>query len=406
MDLYGHEGGARPWLQRQYDRAKRFGRRLIGGASYEEHEGGAGIRTRAARADRLRDGTTPGFRGKAAPGGWWTPERQQHAIDRLKAGGVTELGARALVARWSAVEAGAGPSAVNPSSGAFGVAQWLGARKRGIAGNTNFDDQIDHALKELHGPEGKALSQLNRATNNSQAAIGASMFERAENYNPRTGMDDWTGKTATAMGRLVGADKVDTASASAKPAVPSGVAETRRDVLADPNDERRKVMEQKVAESVAAAQALKDAQRARSGGTLAERAAAGSEYGPQTPYPGSRSIKQMNDWLWDKKGPQPTDWKKDPSTGNWKPVLDGAKPNAALDAQRAGAQAAIAQVQAAQAASVSNTANDNRNSYHSENHIGSVNVITPATDASGIARDIKPALQRHAFATAANYARA
>ena len=77
-----------------------------------------------------------------------------------------------------------------------------------------------------------------------------------------------------------------------------------------------------------------------------------------------------------------------------------------LDARRAGAMAAIAQVSAAQVASVSNTSNDNRNSYSSENHIGSINIQTASTDASGIARDIKPALQRHAFAAAANYARA
>jgi muramidase (phage lysozyme) len=111
--------------------------------------------------------------------------------------------------------------------------------------------------------------------------------------------------------------------------------------------------------------------------------------------------------------------------GNWKgfkdiphfQLPDGYKSNAApyggdpakvsaLNAQRAGAMAAIDQARAAQAAAVSNTSNDNRNTYSSENHIGSINIQTAATDASGIARDIKPALQRHAFAAAANYARA
>jgi hypothetical protein len=111
--------------------------------------------------------------------------------------------------------------------------------------------------------------------------------------------------------------------------------------------------------------------------------------------------------------------------GNWKgfkdiphfQLPDGYKSNAApyggdpakvsaLSAQRAGAMAAIDQARAAQAAAVSNTSNDNRNTYSSQNHIGAINIQTAATDASGIARDIKPALQRHAFAAAANYARA
>ncbi|ACA21228.1 hypothetical protein M446_7002 (plasmid) [Methylobacterium sp. 4-46] len=43
------------------------------------------------------------FRGNAGIGGWWTAERQQHAVDVLVKGGVSELGAKALVARWSGV---------------------------------------------------------------------------------------------------------------------------------------------------------------------------------------------------------------------------------------------------------------------------------------------------------------
>ncbi|AYO86093.1 M15 family peptidase [Methylobacterium brachiatum] len=78
----------------------------------------------------------------------------------------------------------------------------------------------------------------------------------------------------------------------------------------------------------------------------------------------------------------------------------------ALQAQRAGAQAAIAQANAAQAATVSSTSNDNRSTSTSETKIGQINIHTAATDASGIARDIGPQMKRHAFAAAANYARA
>lgn len=143
--------------------------------------------------------------GNPGIGGWWTKERQQHAIDTLTQGGVSELGARALVARWSAVEAAGGPTSVNPRSGAFGIAQWLSRdRLNGIRGNTDYDAQLAYVLKELHSTEGRALRQLNSATTDQEAAIGASMYERAENYNGRTGVDDFTGTTARAMAKIVG----------------------------------------------------------------------------------------------------------------------------------------------------------------------------------------------------------
>ena len=174
---------------------------------------GDGIRGRPFGSKGAIDGGGPaktgeGARrnGRATIGGWWTPERQRHAIDTLIKGGVSDLGARALVARWSAVEARGGPGSVNPKSGAFGIAQWLGRdRLPGIKGNTDFDAQLAYALKELHGTERRSLAQLNRAKNPLEAATGASMFERAEGYNGRTGVDDFTGRTADAMGLLDGA---------------------------------------------------------------------------------------------------------------------------------------------------------------------------------------------------------
>jgi len=44
----------------------------------------------------------------------------------------------------------------------------------------------------------------------------------------------------------------------------------------------------------------------------------------------------------------------------------------------------------------------NNNASH-EVHVGAVNVHTSATDASGIARDIKPAIERTNFAMIGNY---
>jgi Phage tail lysozyme len=131
--------------------------------------------------------------------GWWTPERQQHAIQALEAGGVSPLGAAALVSRWMNVESAGGPGSVNPITGAFGIGQWLGGRKSGIAGDTDFDDQLAYALRELRSTEVRAYMHLNAATDPRDAAIGASMYERAGGYNSATGMDDYTGRTAAGI---------------------------------------------------------------------------------------------------------------------------------------------------------------------------------------------------------------
>jgi hypothetical protein len=64
-----------------------------------------------------------------------------------------------------------------------------------MAGDTDFDDQIGHAVKELNGPERRAAEQLRNAKTVFDAARGASMFERAEHYNRATGIDDFTMRT-------------------------------------------------------------------------------------------------------------------------------------------------------------------------------------------------------------------
>lgn len=140
---------------------------------------------------------------------------------------------------------------------------------------------------------------------------------------------------------------------------------------------------------------------ASKGGTLAERAAASFEYGPQTGYPNSRSLKQMNEWLWNKQqGPQPIDWKQDKDTGNWKPVF--AKPSAWNGIPNAASF--VAQAQSAQAAMASNTSNDNRSSVSNETRFnGPITVQTAATDANGIARDMEGALRKRSFAMGSNY---
>ena len=106
-------------------------------------------------------GETPARGGTSSVGNWWTPERQKYAVEYLiKHAGLSKWGAAGLVARWAAIEAKGGPSSVNPNSGAFGIAQWLGRRKPGIAGNTDFEAQLAYAARELNTTEQNAASAL------------------------------------------------------------------------------------------------------------------------------------------------------------------------------------------------------------------------------------------------------
>lgn len=168
-------------------------------------------------AKRQRDMAARGLDPNGHPlhgGHWWTGARYAHAVERLeKEAGLSPLGAKALVARWAFVESPNGPGSVNPSSGAFGIAQWLGNRKTGIAGDTNFDDQLTHAIHELNTSERRSAFALRHAKTASDAARGASMYERAEGYNPATGFDNYTNAIASRLNNItpLGAD-----SASAK----------------------------------------------------------------------------------------------------------------------------------------------------------------------------------------------
>jgi hypothetical protein len=158
-----------------------------------------------------RDPTQRGAGGK-----WWNPERYGHAVDRLmKEAGLSRMGAQGLVARWMNVEAPGGPGSVNPKSGAFGIGQWLGGRQGGIAGNTDFDGQLSYAIRELNSSESRAGRALRSASTPDQAARGASMYERAEGYDPRSGTDAFTNAVANALRRLPPSSLPNVASGAA-----------------------------------------------------------------------------------------------------------------------------------------------------------------------------------------------
>lgn len=63
-------------------------------------------------------------------------------------------------------------TAVNPSSGAYGIGQWLGGRKSALMSRKNpssLSTQLNHLWDELQGPERGAYSQLKKAKSIDQA---------------------------------------------------------------------------------------------------------------------------------------------------------------------------------------------------------------------------------------------
>ncbi|MCM3387347.1 phage tail tape measure protein [Ureibacillus chungkukjangi] len=82
-------------------------------------------------------------------------------------------------------------SAKNPTSGAFGIAQWLGGRKSGLSSYANslgtsmsdLSTQLNWLWKELNGSEKKTLNWINSNPNASASQMAAmfdKLFERSE----------------------------------------------------------------------------------------------------------------------------------------------------------------------------------------------------------------------------------
>lgn len=160
--------------------------------------------------------------------GWWTSARQAQAYSYLvNVGGLSPYGAAGLVSRWANVEStAAGPFAINPSSKAFGIAQWLGSRLPPIKGNTDFNAQLAYVVRELGSTESKAGAVLHTARNAQEGARGASMYERAEGYNGATGIDNWTAQTSRGISGVL-------AAAGGGDAPPENLAQGLPDPFAD-----------------------------------------------------------------------------------------------------------------------------------------------------------------------------
>src|SRR5438067_575901 len=80
-------------------------------------------------------------------------------------------------------ESGLDPAAVNPSSGATGLAQWLGNRKAALfsqhGSNPSADQQYAFMRSELAGPESATLARLKQASTEKQGYdIWGASYER------------------------------------------------------------------------------------------------------------------------------------------------------------------------------------------------------------------------------------
>jgi hypothetical protein len=133
--------------------------------------------------------------------------------------GLTINQASGVVARLQG-ESGLDPNNVNPSSGAYGIAQWLGSRKpAAIATGGDFQSQLDLIWNEFQTSESKAFQALISSVTPTQAANAMELFERAGNPS-------FTASTARAAERLA----VSPLNPNGTPTDRSNIAKTDSDL--------------------------------------------------------------------------------------------------------------------------------------------------------------------------------
>lgn len=90
--------------------------------------------------------------------------------------GMSDVAATGLVANLIR-ESNLNPNAINNNSGAYGLAQWLGARKKALfnkyGSKPTFNNQLDFIWNELNSSHKKGLMLLQQSKNIDEAAINA-----------------------------------------------------------------------------------------------------------------------------------------------------------------------------------------------------------------------------------------
>lgn len=90
--------------------------------------------------------------------------------------GMSDVAATGLVANLMR-ESSLNPNAINGSSGAYGLAQWLGSRKRALfnkyGNRPSFDNQLEFIWSELNSSHKNGLRMLQSSKNIDEAAMNA-----------------------------------------------------------------------------------------------------------------------------------------------------------------------------------------------------------------------------------------
>lgn len=122
-------------------------------------------------------------KGDGPPGGFWTKDNIKAGVEYLmQKGGFTREGAIGAIARMSLESGAKGPYAYNASSGARGIFQGLGARKRGMT--DDYFQQLDMYIDQArYHPDTAATAKAGKIFTSTrsleEAAEGGSYFERA-----------------------------------------------------------------------------------------------------------------------------------------------------------------------------------------------------------------------------------
>lgn len=111
------------------------------------------------------------------------PTRFDKAVEQLSSMGIHPDAAKGAIKYMYLNESKLDPNAVNPTSKALGVGQWLGPRKEALiakyGNNPNFDQQMEHLMNELKGPEKKAFqAMLDAKDEKTGYSAWGSLFER------------------------------------------------------------------------------------------------------------------------------------------------------------------------------------------------------------------------------------
>lgn len=168
--------------------------------------------------------TTPAFSNVGAAGvvGYGnTSDRINQVVNALVAAGYPLASAQGIAAGLYS-ESKLDPKSVNPTSGAAGIAQWLGGRKKGFKDKFltdveqgTFEEQLQYLINELQTTENAAGKKLKAGGMSAREAAGTyiHLFERP---GPEGELSDMSraGPLADALSRLTGQQNAPSADNS------------------------------------------------------------------------------------------------------------------------------------------------------------------------------------------------